>query len=537
MRKLLLLALSYCLSISLWAQPNFSLQINPLDFNGLGGLQSFAWGKAEGKWLLIGGRTDGLHRRQPFASFDPAGNNTQLIVFDPATQQIWSNTLGDLPTALQEQLSATNIEFFQENNHLFLVGGYGYSPTNGDHTTFPLLTRLSVSNVINAIINNQDIAPFFHYVEDDFFAVTGGQLEKLNDTFYLVGGQKFEGRYNPMGPDHGPGFFQEYTNAIRKFTLSFADNTLAASNLEEIKDTVNLHRRDYNMLPQIFPNGTMGYTAFSGVFQYDADVPFLNSVDIFADDYEVNNDFAQFYNHYHCAKNAFFSTEAQEMYNLFYGGIAQYYDSLGVMIQDDEVPFVKTVACVSRDAQGVMKEYKMAVEMPDYIGASAEFIPAENLPVFENGVIQYDLLPDTAFLGYIYGGIIPSSKNIFWNNEGDLSDAENRIFTVTLIKDSTTGFAQLNPQSIADLRMQIFPNPADRQLHVTFSLNYLDNLTFQLIDLRGNTVFEQKYSADQLKLGNNSFGYNLSEMDYGKVFIATVFSQKDSITQKLIINP
>jgi hypothetical protein len=31
---------------------------------GLGGLQSFAYGHHDGKWLIIGGRKDGLRRRQ-----------------------------------------------------------------------------------------------------------------------------------------------------------------------------------------------------------------------------------------------------------------------------------------------------------------------------------------------------------------------------------------------------------------------------------------------------------------------------------------
>ncbi|MBK7883899.1 MAG: hypothetical protein IPJ81_08890 [Chitinophagaceae bacterium] len=47
----------------------FNISLEPITITGLGGLQSFAFGQYDGKWLIIGGRLDGLHRRQPFAAF------------------------------------------------------------------------------------------------------------------------------------------------------------------------------------------------------------------------------------------------------------------------------------------------------------------------------------------------------------------------------------------------------------------------------------------------------------------------------------
>ena len=67
----------------------FQIAIEPLNISGLGGLQAYAWGQHNGKWLIVGGRLDGLHRRQPFAAFDVAGHNTQIIVVDPVAQQKW----------------------------------------------------------------------------------------------------------------------------------------------------------------------------------------------------------------------------------------------------------------------------------------------------------------------------------------------------------------------------------------------------------------------------------------------------------------
>ncbi|MDD3665963.1 MAG: hypothetical protein PHQ65_11910, partial [Bacteroidales bacterium] len=55
----------------------------------LGGLQAYAFGQHDNKWLVVGGRLDGLHRRQPFADFSVEGNNNQLIVVDPVNLQKW----------------------------------------------------------------------------------------------------------------------------------------------------------------------------------------------------------------------------------------------------------------------------------------------------------------------------------------------------------------------------------------------------------------------------------------------------------------
>jgi hypothetical protein len=79
-----------------------------------------------------------------------------------------------------------------------------------------------------------------------------------------VPAHKFMGRYNPHGPDHGPGFMQQYTDAIRRFTLQDNGTKISVHFLPEIKDTAHLHRRDFNVVPQVMPNGEQGLTAFSG---------------------------------------------------------------------------------------------------------------------------------------------------------------------------------------------------------------------------------------------------------------------------------
>jgi hypothetical protein len=182
-------------SISVLAQTApFDVYLEPVNINGLGGLQSYAFGQHNGKWLIVGGRLDGLHRRQPFAAFDVAGNNNQIIVIDPITQQKWATPTSSLSIALQEQLSSTNIEFHQEGNSLYLIGGYGYHTATTTRKTFDNLTAINVSGLINAVISGNPIASYFKQISDPLFAVTGGHLKKINNTFYLVGGNKFDGK-------------------------------------------------------------------------------------------------------------------------------------------------------------------------------------------------------------------------------------------------------------------------------------------------------------------------------------------------------
>lgn len=69
-------------------------------------------------------------------------------------------------------------------------------------------------------------------------------------------------------------YTQVYTDAIRKFNLSDNGTIITITHLPTITDAANLHRRDYNAVPQILPNGSEGVTAFSGVFQPTVDLPF-----------------------------------------------------------------------------------------------------------------------------------------------------------------------------------------------------------------------------------------------------------------------
>lgn len=527
-----LLFLSCNFNVVIAQNRQVEVQLEPIEIDGLGGTQSYAFGQFDGKWLIIGGRLDGLHRRQPFASFDVAGHNTDLIVVDPVAKKQWRKSNLSLPVSVREQLSSTNMEFYQENDQLYVIGGYGYSPTINDYNTYPNLCVINVANVIDAIINNKELSPFFRQIKDNKFAVTGGYLHKIYDTYYLVGGQKFIGRYNPMGPTQGPGFIQEYTNAIRKFEIKDDGNEITIKHKDALINEEQLHRRDYNVAPQIFPNGRFGLTAFSGVFQKDVDLPFLNCVNIDSSGYTVQPDFNQYYNHYHCAHIPLYSSKYNEMHTLFFGGIAQYFDDNGVLTKDDNVPFVNTIARVTRTENGKMAEYKLKSTMPGLLGSGSEFILNNNIPTYENGVVNMDALEkDTTHLGYIYGGIRSSAPNIFFTNTGIQSSAHKQIFKVNFIKSESTSTNELNKQSQNGLGMTVFPNPGNGEINIQFEMKVASEVTITIFDISGRLI--NQYFLGNLNEGNHNFQTNDSFQNYKALLLKLQAGNKISV-QKVI---
>ncbi len=440
----------------------YSLKVKEVQVTGLPGLHSYAYGQHDGKWLLIGGRRDGLHARQPFNAFPENHNNLDVFVVDVENNDLWTGSLNDLNTGMKEQLQSTNLNFYQSADTLYIIGGYSYAASAADHMTPPKMTSLIVSEVIEAVIDNRTIEPYFQQIEDDVFANTGGQMGKIGDYFYLIGGHRFDGRYNPMG---NPTYTQTYKTGIQKFKIKNTHGQLSFSDYSFTEDPVHLRRRDYNLVPQIFPNKEEGYMISAGVFQINADLPFLYPVDITENGYTPITDFNQYLSHYHGAKTAIYDENANVMHNLFYGGMSQYYYENGELVQDDNVPFVSTISRVSRDADGNLKEYQMPVDMPGLKGAGSEFIPNLDAPYTDKKVLKInEVTEDSVLLGHIFGGIQTELRNPFSNNRTNQTSADASLFEVWLIKDETLSAFEIDGKT--PYVLNLYPNPTHSELNI-----------------------------------------------------------------------
>lgn len=473
-------------SQGLFAQHDFDYRISlkPVTVSNLPGLHSFAYGQHNGKWLIIGGRKDGLHPRQPFASFPSSHNNDSIYVVDITTKQVWRAALSGLPGSVTEQLQSTNMNFHQVEDSLYILGGYAYSNSKQDHITFPYLTTITVSNLIDDIVNRQPIKNNFKQIEDSNFAVCGGQLNVLNDTFYLVGGQKFTGRYNPMG--HAT-YVQEYTDQIRKFTLNNQGATPHLTHYSEIKDPVHLHRRDYNLLPMLYKNNQPGLLISAGVFQTNVDLPFLYPVEITSNGYVPKTSFNQYLSHYHSARVSLHDSARQSMQLLFFGGMSQYYYQDTNLIKDDQVPFVKTISRLSRTDAGDYKEFQMATTMPELIGASAEFFINQSLPHNEMDLVYLPNKPvDTILLGHIVGGIYSPTLNPFNSNQSSTTSAHPTVYEVSLIPDQTVSSKEINGHNPYQVRFS--PNPIINEIGVHYSANTTEPVSYFITNKLGQMI-------------------------------------------------
>lgn len=532
--KQILLLCILTLSLSAYGQSNFNYELSlvPVNVTNLSGLHSYAFAQYNGKWLIIGGRKDGLHARQPFNAFPSSQNNTDIYVVDVANNQLWTSSVNSLPTGLKEQLQSTNMNFYQDDDTLYIIGGYGFSVTSNDHITYPFLTSINVSGLMSAIENNQPITSHFKQIQDNVFKVTGGHLKKLNGLFYLVGGHLFDGRYNPMG---NPTFTQEYTNQIRKFALDNSGSQLSYNNYSTITDPVHLRRRDYNLLPQIFPNGEQGLTISSGVFQINADLPFLYPVDITENGHTPITSFNQYLSNYHSPVACMYDAQNNNMHSIFFGGMSQYYYQNGTLIQDNQVPFVKTISRLTRDNDGNLTEYQMPIEMPALKGSSAEFIPNFNLPHYSNKVFKLnDITQNTFMIGHIFGGISSPSLNPFANNQTNTTSADNTIYEVWLT---------VNPLSINEFKIdgknpyqiEVFPNPFKNDFTVKFKMESSAKISYFLTNNLGQII--QKTDNKLYPNGNNEIKIDLLKSSANEImFLTVVFDNKYYVTKKLIQN-
>ena len=516
-----------------FSQEQFTVQIEPLIITNAPSVHSFAWGKtSDGKWVITGGRIDGLHQRQPNSSFLESENNKNVYVIDPVSNQTWSTSLNVLPASIFEQLQSTNQEFIQRNNTLYIIGGYGYSATQADHVTYANLTAIEIDGLANAVINETSITTYFRQVSNTNLAVTGGHLGLLNDVFYLCGGQYFEGRYNPQGPDQGSGFIQNYTDEIRKFEINDDGTNLSVINYSAQNDTNNLHRRDYNMAPQIFPNGESGFTMFSGVFQHTLDLPWLNTVDVTSSGYTVNNNFNQYLSQYHSAKIPVFDTANNTMHTLFFGGMSQYtLDENNNLVQDDMVPFVKTISKVTRFSDGSMIESGLDIEMPTLLGSGAEFISLDDHSNYlENEIVDLNALQEgNTLIGYIFGGIESTQENIFFINDGTQSSASNLAFKV-FINKSSLGIDEVTLEADNIFNMDVFPNPSNGIFSVELFIPNTNKHILKVYDLLGKQI---KSIEINKPIGRHTLNLDLTDISSGD-YILSIKSDGHIIKKKII---
>jgi hypothetical protein len=501
--------------------PPFTLEMEPVIAPGLPGYHSFAFARQGSKWLIVGGRTNGLHGMSSNDGFDPMYSNNEVVVIDTNGWQWYGRSLSTLPYAVADPLRSTNTQFFADTAYLYIFGGYGRDSVLNRFVTFPVVTAIRIDSMISAVISAQNIAPYIRQVTDTNFRVCGGEMGSIGNVHYLAFGHDFEGRYTDPPT---PLFTQVYTHALKKFSISDNGSAFSIVNYSEQTDTNNFHRRDFNFVPEIMPNGNEALGVYAGVFRKDVNWPWKEPIRITASGVTVGT-YQQQMNHYTCATLPIYDSISQKMYTTFFGGLSlnDYDPQSNTVTQDSLVPFISDITTFRKDPNGTMEETVLPLQMPGLLGTNALFVPRADLPFYANGVIRFRDLPAARTLaGYIFGGIRASGTNLM------PTTANDTVYRVYITPSFMPGFAE--QEGISGLG--VYPNPFTRTARLQFFLTCGAEADLEVYDLTGREVWA--LTAQHCHAGNNSIGLDPA-LDPG-MYLLRIVSQGYSRTIKIIVN-
>lgn len=429
----------------------FRVLIEKANFSLPKGFHSGQVGQYKGLWIFISGSTIGLHGfgADPFPR---AALNKNIYVVNPTTGQVSSRLLTDPSSGLSQQqidtLAVISPEGYQENNTLYLAGGYGIDSNTGAYGTKPVFTAINLPGIVDWVTQpgnpNHSVVKNIRQIYNPIFQITGGKMAKLGNLTQLVFGQNFTGVYT----DNSNG---EYSQQVRQFEIKDSGGQLYVDvyDPQPFNPNPNYRRRDLNIIPTILNSNNQlkyGLVAFAGVFTLTTGVW---TVPVVIDDKgtpsmanpNLPTTFKQAMNHYAAATTSLYSRKSMSMYNLFFGGISYGYYSGGVFQTDSEIPFINQVTTIKMDNKGNFTQYLMADQYPLILstkvnpgnpllfGAGAYFMPSTILQ-YPNSVISLDTIRKPTVIGYIVGGIQSTLQNT--STMAD-SSASPHVFKVTLV--------------------------------------------------------------------------------------------------------
>lgn len=434
----------------------FRIQIDLADFQLPNGFHSGAVGVYNGKWLFITGRTNGMHGfNSPTANFPPQTSNRVVYVVDPVLKTVASRSLNDSSSGLSQHqvdlLSVTSPQHYQKENTLYITGGYGVDSATGQFSTKDVLSAIDVPGLMHWVTDpssGESAVQYIRQISHPLFQVTGGEMAQIkNGPTLLVFGQNFTGYYH----DTSNG---QYTLQVRRFNIidNGTELSVEGKSSKPSEPDSNFRRRDYNLMNRIsYHNGKphQSLVALSGVFTpsggiWTIPVEVSADGDTFMRKPTSKKAFKQGMNNYASAKVGLYSKHSKDMYEVLFGGITYGSYEDGSFVTSTDFPFENDVTTIKIDKHDNYSQYLMSgtypvIESPPTapnpgnllrFGAGAEFMLAENMPVYENNVIKFDKLGNTPqVIGYIVGGIQSTMPNT-----GDIFDssASSYIFTVKI---------------------------------------------------------------------------------------------------------
>ncbi|MFA8450379.1 MAG: T9SS type A sorting domain-containing protein [Bacteroidales bacterium] len=478
---------------------------------------------SDGKWLILGGRMNGMHNFNigDGASFPQAYENPLISVYDPVKDSVWNiRSAQYFPIEIADQMRATNQQFIQKGNYLYVLGGYGtfsHTMKSDSLNTFNRALVFSVDEFAEAVINQTDPSEYLLYGKSDLVKVTGGELFYFDDHFHLVGGQNFEGTYF-YDPNEG---IENYTDAIRIFDIDLKNSEdVVVTKVDEIINPSLLHRRDFNVIEEIGPNEEEQLALYSGVFQPGKLLSWPHPVYYRNNQLIHDEDYTQIYNVYNCPRIPIYDSENKEMTTVLFGGItyARYNPGGEPIIDSCEVggynnpclPFSNYILAIQKNSEGKTSDtIFMRFTDNQKLGTNALFIPQKNIPKYKNGVLDLDKINEKTFIGYIYGGMDATLDSAY-----NVTYASKQVFKVYLKKKSDDLIYEIQTELYMD---QPWPNPA--AIDLNFRLPYSESdkdFVITLYSPSGQKVMHKIFNSLE-----NEVAVNIQKLPPG-VYIYTV---------------
>lgn len=401
------------------AAPSFVIGVTPVATPAnFPGLQSFVWARLDNKIVLFGGRTEGFHGLTGRDSaFKTRKANTAVYLIDLDSFSFQQMQLDTTDASLLQFFSA-NMEFCQRGDSLFVLGGYGRRQLSDaqSNVTFNTFVTISVSQLIGQVQqgNGNIKNAILSTLSSPFLQVTGGELVKQDNYFYLIGGQNFPQVYQ------GLGITGNYTSAVRKFSI----NNGVLADTSSYVDTV-LHRRDFPATPVVL-NGETFYAIFGGVFSANND-GYQHPVYIAVPNGRIlvkQDTLTQMTSQYDCAFVSLYDPASNSNTTVLLGGIGKYQFHAATQTWENgdagaRLPFVNTITQMVVQNGFVKQNIQLppaSPALPFLLGANAIFVPYSNLLYSGNTIDYSKITSDSTVIGVMYGGIksqLPTSSEIY----------------------------------------------------------------------------------------------------------------------------
>jgi hypothetical protein len=346
----------------------FGVTIRQAPFRLGTGVQAFSIG-AHGRrwWLLLGGRTNGLHgfSAPPADNFPSASQNTNVMVVDWKRGTTRTRSLNDAASGLTPlqvcQLASTSQQAFQRGRWLYVAGGYGVDP-DGNYVTFDSLTRINVRGAIRWVLGRRRphrLVDTLRQTRDAQLQLMGGRMYQAcrGDPLLLAMGQTFTGPVYPSGN----GVYSQQVRQVRlgQRPLRVARSVSTAAEPYE-------RRRDFNLVPYLDRGGRRKRAVvLSGVFTENGGV-WTVPVEVTGGGLPSMADptspaaFKQGMNNYACAAAALYSRRRQTNYAVLMGGITYRYWDGSAFVGDAELPFTNQTTVVRRSDNGLYDQLYVA---------------------------------------------------------------------------------------------------------------------------------------------------------------------------------